>query len=168
MLHAAVGPISESDVNLASANGALLLGFHVLVDAKARSAANHEGVEPELFTVIYDVLDRVEAELKGKLAPVYEEVRQGTLEVRALFKISKIGTIAGSYVIDGKVGRNHTAKVLREGSVIWEGDVATLKRFKDDVREVSAGYECGVSLEGFNDLIEGDLIETYSRELVEP
>lgn len=168
VLHAGVGPITESDVNLASANGALLLGFHVLVDAKARSAANHEGVETELYTVIYDVLDRVEAELKGKLAPVYEEVRQGTLEVRTLFKISKIGTIAGSYVIDGKVGRNHTAKVLREGSVIWEGEVATLKRFKDDVREVSAGYECGVSLVGFNDLVEGDLIETFSRELVEP
>jgi translation initiation factor IF-2 len=167
LLHAAVGPISESDVNLAAANGALLLGFNVAVDAKARTAANQQGVETEIFKVIYDLIDRVSADLKGLMAPVYAEVRQGTIEVRALFRISRFGTIAGSYVIDGKVGRGHAVKVLRGGSVIWEGRVSGLRRFKDDVREVSAGYECGVSLDGFNELEEGDLIETYSEELVE-
>jgi translation initiation factor IF-2 len=166
MLHAAVGPISESDVNLASANGATLIGFNCGVDAKARTAANQQGVAPELFTVIYDVLDRVEGALKGMLAPVYEQVRRGSVEVRVLYRISRVGTVAGSYVLDGTVGRNHTAKVLRKGTTIWEGKIAALKRFKDDVKEVAAGYECGVSLDGFNDLEEGDVIESYSTEQV--
>ena len=167
LLHTAVGPISESDVNLASANGATLIGFNCNVDAKARTAAQQQGVVPELYTVIYDVLDRVEGALKGLLAPVYEQVRRGSLEVRVLFKISRVGTIAGSYVLDGTVGRNHLAKVSRKGKVVWEGKIAALKRFKDDVKEVAAGYECGVSLEGYNDLQEGDVIESFSMEQVE-
>jgi translation initiation factor IF-2 len=167
MLHAAVGPISESDVNLASANGATLIGFNCAVDAKARTAANQQGVVPELYSVIYDVLDRVEGALKGMLAPVYEQVRRGSVEVRVLYRISRVGTVAGSYVLDGTVGRNHVARVLRKGTTIWEGKIAALKRFKDDVKEVAAGYECGVSLDGFNDLEEGDVIESYSTEQVE-
>ncbi len=167
ILHSAVGDVSESDVNMAASDGALIIGFNTKLDAKARKAAAQLGVEAEFYSVIYAVIDRIEAALKGMLAPVYELVRQGTVEVRALFKISKVGTIAGSYVIDGKVTRGNHVKVLRDGKEIFEGRVSGLKRFKDDVREVSAGYECGISLDGFNELAEGDLIETYAEELVE-
>ncbi len=167
ILHAAVGPISESDVNLAAANGATLIGFNCNVDAKARSAAQQQGVVPELYSVIYDVLDRVEGALKGLLAPVYEQVRRGSVEVRVLYRISRVGTVAGSYVLDGTVGRNHIVKVLRGNKTVWEGKISALKRFKDDVKEVAAGYECGVSLDGFNDLEEGDIIESFSTEQVE-
>ncbi|MFT4627935.1 MAG: translation initiation factor IF-2 [Myxococcota bacterium] len=167
ILHAGVGDISESDVTLASSDDALLIGFNVNIDAKARGAASEKGVEPENYTVIYDVLDRVERQLKGLLAPTYELVRRGSAEVRLLYKISRIGTVCGSYVLDGTLGRNHFAKVIRRGDVIWEGQVKGLKRFKDDVKEVSAGFECGISLEGFDDVLEGDIIETYARELVE-
>ncbi|MEO0604494.1 MAG: translation initiation factor IF-2, partial [Myxococcota bacterium] len=167
ILLAAVGDVTESDIVLAASDNARVIGFNTKFDAKARTKASQLGVEPEFYSIIYDVLDRIEREMKGLLAPTYELVRQGTLEVRQLFRISKVGTVAGSYVIDGKVGRNHFVKVLRGGSVIWEGKVDTLKRFKDDVREVAAGYECGVTLEGFNDLEEGDLIETYAEQVVE-
>ena len=167
ILLSAVGDVTESDITLAASDGAKVIGFNTKFDAKARTKASQLGVEPEFYGIIYDVLDRIEREMKGLLAPTYELVRQGTLEVRVLFRISKIGTVAGSYVIDGKVGRNHHVKVLRGGSVIWEGKVDTLKRFKDDVREVAAGYECGLSLEGFDDLEEGDLIETYAEQVVE-
>ncbi len=166
ILHAAVGDISESDVNLASSNGAMVLGFNVNVDARGRAAAQEQGVEPELFAVIYDLLDRVERQLKGKLAPVFHSVRQGTVEVRVLFRISKVGLVAGSYVLDGKVARGNTVKVVRGGNTVWEGRVSALKRFKDDVREVGAGYECGVSLDGYHAVEVGDLLETYAQEQV--
>ncbi len=162
VLHAGVGNISESDVNLVAANGGSLFGFNVKVDPRARKAADEAGVEPELHKVIYSILDVVEARLKGMLEPVYEEEHQGSAEVRAVFKISRIGTVAGCYVLDGKVGRHHGARVFRDGKEIWKGDVDTVKRFKDDVREVSAGYECGISLDGFDDLREGDVIETFA------
>ncbi|MBX2798762.1 MAG: translation initiation factor IF-2 [Myxococcales bacterium] len=168
LLLTGVGDINESDINLAASDNAKVIGFNVKLDAKARKAATQLGVEPEIYTVIYEVLDRIEREMKGLLAPVYEQVRQGTVEVRQLFRISRVGVVAGSYVIDGKVGRNHSVKVLREGQVIWEGAVDTLRRFKDDVREVAAGYECGISLDGYDDLQEGDLIETYAEQVVEP
>jgi len=168
ILHSAVGDVSESDVNMAASDSALIIGFNTKLDAKARKAAAQLGVEAEFYSIIYAVIDRIEAALKGMLAPVYELVRQGTVEVRALFKISKVGTIAGSYVIDGKVTRGNHVKVLREGREIWEGRVSGLRRFKDDVREVANGYECGISLDGFNELQEGDLIETYAEELVAP
>jgi translation initiation factor IF-2 len=167
ILLAGVGDVTESDVNLAVMNGARIIGFNVRVDPKARQAASNQGVEPEFYTVIYDVLDRVEKGLKGKLAPVYEQVRQGTVEVRQLFKISKVGTVAGCFVTEGKVARSHTAKVMREGAQVWEGKVLGVKRFKEDVREVTAGFECGVSLDGFDDLKEGDILETYAEQLVE-
>jgi len=168
ILHAAVGDVSESDVNMAASDSALIIGFNTKLDAKARAAAQQLGVEAEFYSVIYAVIDRIEAALKGMLAPVYELVRTGTVEVRQLFRISKIGTIAGSYVIDGKVNRGAHVKVLRAGKEIWEGRLTGLRRFKDDVREVGAGYECGISLDGFNELEEGDLIETYVEQLVEP
>ena len=167
ILLAGVGDITESDVNLAVMNGAHLIGFNVKVDPKARQAAQMQGVEPEFYTVIYDVLDRVEKGLKGKLAPVFEQVRQGTVEVRQLFRISKVGVVAGSFVTEGKIARNHTVKVMREGEKVWEGKVLAVKRFKEDVREVTAGFECGVSLDGFDDLKEGDILETYAEQVVE-
>jgi translation initiation factor IF-2 len=164
ILHAGVGAISESDVNLAASDNALLIGFGVSLDSNARSAASGQGVEAEIYEVIYGVLDRVSGLLTGLLEPEYEQVRRGSAEVRAIFRISKVGTVAGCYVLDGTVGRNHTAKLLRNGREVWEGRVSTLKRFKDDVKEVQSGYECGIALEGFNDLEEGDVIETYSME----
>jgi translation initiation factor IF-2 len=167
ILHSAVGDISESDVNLAASDDALLIGFNVSADPKAKKAALELGVSAEQFSVIYAVLDRITRHMKGLLAPVYELVKRGSVEVRLLFKISRVGTIAGSYVLDGVVARNHHAKVLRRGEVVWEGMVSGLRRFKDDVKEVSSGMECGVSLEGFNDVLEGDVIETYSSEIVE-
>jgi translation initiation factor IF-2 len=167
ILQAAVGDVTESDVNLAAANGAKIIGFNVKLDAKARQAAAQLGVEPEFYSVIYEVLDRVTRGLKGLLAPVYEQVRVGTVEVRQLFKISKVGTVAGSYVLDGKVQRNNTAKVLRDGKLVWEGKIHSIRRFKDDVREVTAGHECGVSLDGYEDLVAGDLIEAYAEQVVE-
>ncbi len=164
ILHAGVGAISESDVNLAVANDTLLIGFNVNVGPNARSSAAGQGVEPELFEIIYGVLDRVKALLTGMLEPEYELVRRGMAEVRAIFKISRIGTVAGCMVLEGPVGRGHSAKLLRDGKEIWKGKLSTLKRFKDDVREVGTGYECGIALEGMDDIRENDLIETYSLE----
>jgi translation initiation factor IF-2 len=162
VLHAAVGNVSESDVHLLAADEGLLLGFNVKVDSRARRTADEAGVRPELFKVIYQLLDRVEGALKGMLEPVYEEVHQGSAEVRAMFTISRIGTIAGCIVQEGKVGRNHGARLFRGSKLIWEGRIGSLKRFKDDVREVSSGYECGISLDGYNEVKEGDVIQTFA------
>jgi translation initiation factor IF-2 len=168
VLHDGVGNITESDVSLVAANDGLLIGFNVKVDPRARRAADDAGVEPELHTVIYSVLDRVLGALKGMLDPVYSEEHQGSAEVRAVFNISKIGTVAGCYVLDGKVGRSHGARLYRDGKEIWKGDVKTLKRFKDDVREVAAGYECGIALDGFDEVQVGDVIQTFAMVRVEP
>jgi translation initiation factor IF-2 len=167
ILLAGVGDLTESDVNLAASNDAHLLAFNVKLDAKARQAASQLGVEAEFYSVIYDLLDRVQRGMKGLLAPVIERVRMGTVEVRQLFRISKVGVVAGSYVQDGKVSRNNLAKVLRDGNVVYEGKVTGLKRFKEDVREVTAGFECGVSLDGFEELQAGDIIETWAEQRVE-
>ncbi len=167
MLLTGIGDITESDVNLAASNGAHLIGFNVKLDAKARQAASQLGVEPEFFSVIYDLLDRVTRGLKGMLAPIIQRVRQGTVEVRQLFRISKVGVVCGSMVTDGKVARNHFVKVMRDGNLVYEGKVTGLKRFKEDVREVTMGFECGVSLDGFDEIAEGDVIETYSEEKVD-
>ncbi len=166
VLHSGVGNINESDVNLLAADSGLLLGFNVKLDSRARSSAAESGVKAELFTIIYQLLDRVEAALKGMLEPVFEEVHQGTAEVRATFKISRYGVIAGCYVQEGKLGRNHGARLFRNGNQLWEGRMASLRRFKDDVREVASGYECGVGLDGYNDIQEGDVIETFAMEEV--
>jgi len=167
VLLAAVGDISESDVNLAASDNAMLIGFNVKLDNKARQAADGKGVEPQLFSIIYALLDTVEARLKGMLAPEFEHVLNGSAEVRKVFRISKIGVVAGSYVLDGTLGRNDQAKVMRDGKLVWEGPVRQLKRFKDDVREVKAGYECGISLDGYNDLEEGDVVEFYRLQEIE-
>ncbi len=166
VLHSAVGDISESDVNLAAANGALLIGFSVKVDAMARQAAESQGVVPELYDIIYAVLDRVTALMSGLLGPQYKEVRQGAAEIRAVYNISKFGKIAGCHVIDGKVSRNAGARLMRNGEKIWEGKIKTLKRFKDDAREVSSGYDCGIGLDGFDEIQEGDIVETHVQEQI--
>jgi translation initiation factor IF-2 len=167
ILHAAVGNITESDVILAAANQALLIGFNVKVDAQARKNAENHGVAPELYKVIYDILDRVERTMMGLLEPEFEEVRRGTVEVREIFKISRVGTIAGCYVQDGRVHRNDIVRLIRGKKQLWEGKIGTLKRFKDDVKEVAGGYECGVGLDGFNEIEEGDILEIYALEEIE-
>jgi translation initiation factor IF-2 len=164
ILHAAVGDISESDINLAAANGAHLFGFNVRMDAMARSAAEGQGVTPMFYDVIYAVLDKVTALMSGLLGPEYREVKQGSAEVRAVFAISKVGKIAGCLVTEGKVSRHSAVKVYRHGRKVHEGKVSTLKRFKDDAREVTSGYECGIALESFEEIEVGDVIETWIQE----
>jgi len=162
ILHAGVGNISESDVHLLAADDGLLLGFNVRVDPRARRVSDEVGVKPELFKVIYSLLDRVEAEMKGQLEPVFKEEHRGEAEVKAVFQISRVGTIAGCLVHEGKVGRKNGARLYRDGKEVWKGDVDTLKRFKDDVKEVGTGYECGISLVGYNDIQVGDVIKTFA------
>ena len=162
VIHSAVGAISESDVALASASNAIIIGFNVRPDATAKSIAEHEHVDIRLYKVIYQAIEDIEHALSGMLAPVFEEKVIGHAEVRALFKASGVGTIAGSYVLDGKIQRGCKARITREGEQIFDGDLASLKRFKDDVKEVNAGYECGLVFEKFNDLMEGDLVEAYA------
>jgi translation initiation factor IF-2 len=166
ILHSGVGAVSESDVMLAAASGAIILGFGVTVEAKARRLAEQEGVDVRTYRVIYDLLGDVEQALRGMLAPKVEEVVLGRAEVRELFRVPRVGTVAGSYVLEGKVARNAQARVLRDGTVIHEGPIASLRRFKDDVREVQAGFECGIGLERFNDLKVGDQLEVFTREEV--
>ena len=162
VIHSAVGAISESDVSLASASNAIIIGFNVRPDALAKSTADHEHVDIRLYRVIYQAIEDIENAMKGMLAPVYEEKIIGHAEVRMLFKASGIGTIAGSYILDGKIQRGCKARITRDGVQIFDGPLASLKRFKDDVKEVNAGYECGLVFEKFNDLAEGDLVEAYA------
>ena len=162
VIHSAVGAISESDVALASASNAIIIGFNVRPDALAKSTADHEHVDIRLYRVIYQAIEDIENAMKGMLAPVYEEKIIGHAEVRMLFKASGIGTIAGSYILDGKIQRGCKARITRDGAQIFDGPLASLKRFKDDVKEVNAGYECGLVFEKFNDLAEGDLVEAYA------
>jgi len=162
VIHSGVGAISESDVALASASNAIIIGFNVRADATAKSTAEHEQVDLRLYKVIYQAIDDVERALNGMLAPVYEEKVIGHAEVRAIFKASGIGTIAGSYVLDGKIQRGCKARITRGKDLIFEGDLASLKRFKDDVKEVATGYECGLVFEKFNDIQEGDQVEAYA------
>ncbi|MDP2309268.1 MAG: translation initiation factor IF-2 [Pseudomonadota bacterium] len=163
ILHAAIGPVNESDVNLAAPDQALIIAFDVKSDTKARQAADQYGVEIKKFEIIYNVLDEVKARMQGLLAPIYEEQKVGEAEVRALFKIPKLGFIAGCMVMDGKVNRGAAAKVFRAGKQIAEGKVTSLKRFKEDVREVEKGFECGIGVEGATDIQEGDKIALYTR-----
>lgn len=168
IIHSGVGPITETDVMLASASEGAIIGFNVRPDSKTRKLAEKENVDIRLYRVIYEAIEDLKSAIKGMLKPEYREVIQGTVEVRQLFKISRIGTIAGSYVTEGKINRNSMVRVLRDGQVIHEGRLASLKRFKDDVKEVVGGYECGILLEGFNDLKEGDVLEAYTYEEVRP
>ena len=161
IIHGGVGAINESDVSLAAASNAIIIGFNVRVDATAKATADHEGVDVRLYRVIYQAIEDVEAAMKGMLDPIFEEQVIGHAEVRQLFKASGVGTIAGSYVLDGVFKRDCSVRITREGSQIFEGPLASLKRFKDDVKEVKAGYECGLVFEKFNDLSEGDIVEAY-------
>lgn len=162
VIHRAVGPISESDVLLASASNAIIIGFHVRPSAAARKLAEQESVEIKLYNIIYDAIDNVRKALEGMLSPEIHEEILGSLEVRQIFKVPKVGTVAGCYVTEGKVQRSNRIRLIRDGIVIYEGTISSLKRFKDDVREVESGYECGLSLENFNDIKVGDIIEAFS------
>ena len=162
VIHGGVGAINESDVTLASASNAIIIGFNVRPDATAKSIAEQEGVDLRLYRVIYQAIEDVEAAMKGMLDPIYEEKVIGHAEVRQIFKASGVGNIAGSYVLDGVFQRNCKVRITREGEQIFEGALASLKRFKDDVKEVKAGYECGLVFEDFNDIKEEDRVEAYT------
>lgn len=149
----------------ASASNAIIIGFNVRPDAAARAAAEKEKVDMRLYRIIYNAIEDIEKAMKGMFKPVYEENTLGRISVRDTFKVSGVGTIAGAYVQDGKVTRNAQIRVVRDGIVIHEGKIASLKRFKDDAKEVAAGYECGIGIENFNDIREGDTIEAF--EMVE-
>ncbi len=161
VIHGGVGTINESDVTLASASNAIIIGFNVRPDTTAKATADREKVDMRLYRVIYQAIEDVEAAMKGMLDPVFEEQVTGHAIVRQTFKASGVGTIAGSYVLDGKIVRGAKVRITREGEQIFEGPLASLKRFKDDVKEVNTGYECGLVFEGFNDLKEDDTIEAY-------
>lgn len=167
IIHTAVGGINESDITLAAASNAIVIGFNVRPDVNAKRAAEAEKVDVRLHRIIYKVIEEIEAAMKGMLDPEFEEKIIGQAEVRQTFKVSKIGTIAGSYVIDGKITRDSGVRVIRDGVVIFEGEIDTLKRFKDDVKEVSQGYECGITVKNYNDVKDGDIIEAYVMEEVE-
>ena len=164
-IHGGVGAITGSDIMFASASNAIIIGFNVRPDAAARAAAEKEKVDMRLYRVIYNAIEDIEKAMKGMFKPVYEENTLGRISVRSTFKVSGVGTIAGAYVQDGKVTRSAQVRVVRDGIVIHEGKIASLKRFKDDVKEVAAGYECGIGIENFNDIREGDTIEAF--EMVE-
>ena len=161
IIHGGVGAINESDVSLASASNAIIIGFNVRPDATAKETAEREGVDVRLYRVIYNAIEDVEAAMKGMLDPVFEEKVLGHAEVRQTFKASGVGTIAGSYVQDGTFERDCSVRLTRDGVVIFEGPLASLRRFKDDVKEVRAGYECGFVFANFNDIKEGDLVEAF-------
>ncbi|MDO9586013.1 MAG: translation initiation factor IF-2, partial [Syntrophales bacterium] len=167
IIHASTGAITETDVMLASASNAIIVGFNVRPDSRVTDVAEHEGVEIKLYDIIYNVISDMKAAMEGLLEPVYRQVTQGRAEVRQLFKIPKMGTIAGSYVMDGKIARNSQLKLVRDGVVVYDGKIFSLKRVKDDVREVAAGFECGIGIDGYNDLRAGDIIESYINEEVE-
>lgn len=167
IIHTATGAINESDVTLANASNGIIIGFNVRPDAGAKRAAEAENVDMRLHRVIYNVIEEIEAAMKGMLDPEYEEKVIGQAEVRQTFKVSKVGTIAGSYVTEGKITRDSSVRIIRDGVVLFEGELITLKRFKDDAKEVAQGYECGITIEKFNDIKEGDIIEAYIMVEVE-
>ncbi|WP_252503569.1 translation initiation factor IF-2 [Sporosarcina sp. Marseille-Q4943] len=164
IIHTGAGAINESDISLAAASNAIVIGFNVRPDVNAKRAAEAEGVDIRLHRVIYKVIEEIESAMKGLLDPEYEEKVIGQAEVRETFKVSKIGTIAGSYVTEGKITRDAGVRVLRDNIVIFEGELDTLKRFKDDVKEVARGYECGITVKNFNDIKEGDIFEAFIME----
>lgn len=164
VIHGAVGAVNESDVMLAQTSGAIIVGFNVRPDNVAKAAAEKDGVDMRMYRVIYDCIEEIESAMKGMLAPKYREVIMGTIEVRDIYKISSVGTIAGSYVTDGKVTRNCQIRVVRDGIVLAEDKIDSLRRFKDDVKEVAQGYECGIGLEKFGDIKVGDVFEAFIME----
>jgi translation initiation factor IF-2 len=165
IIHSAVGGVTESDVNLALASKAVIIGFNVRADAQARKLAQSSGVDIRYYNIIYDAVDEIKAAMSGMLAPEKKEQALGLVEIRQVFRISKVGTVVGCYVLEGQIKRNAQVRVIRAGVVIHTGELDSLKRFKDDVKEVKSGFECGLSLKNFNDLNEGDQLEAF--EVVE-
>jgi translation initiation factor IF-2 len=163
IIHKSVGQISESDVLLASASNAIIIGFQVRPSGSARKLAEKENIEIRLYSIIYDVIEDIKAAMEGMLAPSVQEEITGTAEIRETFKISKVGTVAGCMVLDGKIHRNSKVRVIREGVVIYTGELGALKRFKEDVKEVAAGYECGLNIKNFNDIKIGDIVEAFEE-----
>ena len=164
VIHGAVGAVKESDVMLANASNAIIVGFNVRPDPVAAENAARDGVDIRLYRIIYDAIEEITTAMKGMLAPKFRDIEQGRIEVRHVYKISNVGMVAGSYVLSGKVTRGSQVRVVRDGIIIADDKIAGLKRFKDDVKEVAEGYECGISLEKFSDVKEGDIFETYIVE----
>lgn len=164
VIHGGVGAINETDVTLATASNGIILGFNVRPDNNAIIASERDGVDIKTYRVIYDAIEDIKSAMLGMLEPEFKEVVIGTAEVRQVYKISSVGTIAGAYIQTGKLARNAGARVIRDGIVIFESELASLKRFKDDAKEVAQGYECGLSIEKFNDIKEGDIIECFIME----
>ena len=160
-IHGGVGAINESDVTLAATSNAIIIGFNVRPDATAKATAEREGVDIRLYRVIYQAIEDIEAAMKGMLDPVFEEKVIGHAEIRQIFRASAIGNIAGSYVLDGEFQRDCKVRITRDGDQIYEGKLASLKRFKDDVKEVRSGFECGLVFDGFDQIQEGDIVEAY-------
>lgn len=168
VIHGAVGAITETDVTLASASNAVIIGFNVRPDNNASAAAEKEAVEMKTYRIIYNAIDDVKAAMLGMLDPEFKEVIVGKVEIRQVYKVSSIGTVAGCYVLEGKITRNSSIRVIRDGIVILEGNLGSLKRFKDDAKEVATGYECGLTIEKFNDIKEGDILEVFAMEEIKP
>jgi translation initiation factor IF-2 len=167
IVHSGVGAINSSDVMLASASGAIILGFNVRPNPQAKESAEMENVEIRLYRVIYQAIEEIEAAMKGMLDPEFVEEVIGNAEVRQTFKVSGIGTVAGCYVLSGKITRSSSCRLVRDGIVIHEGELSSLKRFKDDVKEALEGYECGITIDKFNDIKEGDILECFEMVEVE-
>jgi translation initiation factor IF-2 len=167
IIHSSTGAITETDIMLASASNAVVIGFNVRPDARVIEVAEAEGVEIKLYDIIYNVIADMKAAMEGLLEPEYREVSQGRAEVRNIFKVPRIGTVAGCYVTDGKMARSSGVKLVREGVVVYNGRIASLRRFKDDVKEVATGFECGIGIENYNDIHVGDVIEAYTQEAIE-
>jgi translation initiation factor IF-2 len=165
VIYKGVGQISESDVLLASASDAIIIGFQVRPSAQARKLAENESIDIRLYSIIYKAIEEIKAAIEGMLEPTTEEKITGNVEIREVFKISKVGTVAGCMVTDGKIFRNNKIRLIRDGVVIFSGELSSLKRFKDDVKEVASGYDCGITIANYNDIKEGDQIESY--EIVE-
>jgi translation initiation factor IF-2 len=158
-----VGGITENDVQLAAASNATIIGFNVRPDKRSRELAEQSDVEIRTYEIIYKLLEDLEAAMLGLLSPVFEEIVTGEAEVREVFRVPRVGAVAGCYVRDGKITRGSKVRFLREGTVIWKGTIQSLRRFKDDVREVASGFECGIGLSDFQDLKDGDVIETFEE-----
>jgi len=166
IIHSGVGGINESDVMLAAVSDAIIIGFHVKANLKAQALVEREGINLRYYTIIYEAIQDIKTAMEGKLAPSYKEVVMGVTEVREIFKASKVGMIGGCFVLKGKIARSHKIRILRDDIVVHEGALSSLKRFKDDAREVKDGFECGVTIANFNDLKVGDKIESYVQEAV--
>jgi translation initiation factor IF-2 len=167
IIHAGVGAVNESDVMLASASNALIIAFNVRPDTNARKLADNESIDIRTYRVIYEAIGDVEAAMTGMLAPQFKEVIQGKAEIRQVMKFSK-ALVAGSYVLEGKLTNSSSIRIIRDNIVIFEGQIESLRRFKDDVKEVAFGYECGVTIENFKDFREGDIVEAYTMEQLAP